>query len=75
MAREFTRLKEIEGERAKRRQAHGQTAPGKTLMENLPQPSEGTARDIAAQKLGMSGKSAEMGVQVGIHGRKWSTRA
>lgn len=73
MAREFQRLKEIEGERAKRRQG---ARTDLNIVENLP-PSEpeGKARDIAAQKLGMSGKSAENATQVGIYGRKRTNTA
>lgn len=33
---------------ARKRQAHGQTAPGKTLVETIPQASSGKARDHAA---------------------------
>lgn len=41
-------LPELEAE-AKARQAHGSTAPGKTLVEKVPQASEGKARDRAAE--------------------------
>ena len=35
---------------AKERQAHGKTAPGKTLVEKIPQATKGRAREIAAKK-------------------------
>jgi hypothetical protein len=41
-----------QAERARRRQAHGQTAPGKTLQVNSPE-AAGQARDLAAAKLGI----------------------
>ncbi len=54
---------EAEGDRGgagRGRQAHGQNAPGKTLVENLPPAfTRGKSRDLAAKKLGLSGKSAE----------------
>jgi len=33
---------------------HGQTAPGRTLVENFPQPFKGKARDKVAMKLGLT---------------------
>ncbi len=45
---------------AKKRQAHGLTAPGKTLVENVPQaskPPEMKSRDQAAAAVGVSGKT------------------
>lgn len=63
MAREFTRLKEIEGERALVRKSLGGQG-GIQDVENLPHVDPGKARDIAAQKLGMSGKSAENAAKV-----------
>lgn len=42
---------------AKARQAHGQTAPGKTLVEKLPPASEGKARDQVGKIVGVSGKT------------------
>lgn len=49
MAREFTRLKEIEAERAKRRQG---TRTDLNIVENLPPGEpEGKARDIAAVRI------------------------
>ena len=41
---------------ARERQAHGRTAPGKTLMDSSPEAS-GTARDIAGATFGVSGRS------------------
>ena len=62
--REGDRLCEIERERAKARQAvyHGnQHESG--LKENFPEVQNGQSRDIAAKKLGMSGKSMEKGIE------------
>lgn len=50
------KLKAWHAVRAKERQAHGQTAPGKTLPEDLPEASAGDARDHAAKAVGVSGK-------------------
>ena len=48
-------------EAAKKRQGHGMTAPGVTLVENLPQALEGERRppatDEAAELFGVSGRS------------------
>lgn len=63
-AREYKKLKEIETKRAKKRQSHGKTAPGKTLRESLPQASKGKAREKAAKKVGMSGRTAEKAAKV-----------
>lgn len=41
---------------AKMRKAHGATAPGKTLLANLPEASNGTAREKAGERLGVSGR-------------------
>jgi ParB family transcriptional regulator, chromosome partitioning protein len=61
---EAEELEAIERARAKERQAHGQTAPGKTLMETFPQAS-GTTRDKVAEKVGLgSGKTYEKAKQV-----------
>jgi site-specific DNA-methyltransferase (adenine-specific) len=43
-------------EEAKKRQAHGQTAPGRTLVENVPQALP-RSRDQAALAVGISGKT------------------
>jgi len=51
--REGDRLQEIERERAKARQG---TRTDLNIPENLPECSGGQSRDIAAKKLGMSGK-------------------
>jgi hypothetical protein len=51
------RAREIYEREAKERQAHGETAPGKSLMENLPQAIKGTARDIAGKAFGVSVRS------------------
>ncbi len=58
-AREFQKLKEIEAERAKERQG-----TRNDLVENFPQCSEGKSRDLAAAKVGMSGKTAEKAAEV-----------
>ena len=50
------RLQEIERERAKARQDVGRPKSGE-VKENFPQDNTGQSRDIAAKKLGMSGKS------------------
>lgn len=70
-AREYKLLKEIEAERAKGRQSHGETAPGKRLGENSPKRSKGKktgkkgkSSDAAAEKVGMSSKTAEKAAKV-----------
>lgn len=50
-------LEHEEGE-AKKRQSHGQTAPGKTLVETLPQ-ANGKSRDKAGERVGVSGRSID----------------
>ena len=47
-------LKEDMAKLARERQAHGQTAPGKTLVANLPQASEPKTRDVLADMAGVS---------------------
>ena len=42
---------------AKKRQAHGLTAPGKSLLETFPEAIQGNARDQAGDLFGVSGKS------------------
>ena len=49
-------LKPMFEKQAKERQAHGQTAPGKTLKADLPEVSKGQARDQAAAAVGVSGR-------------------
>jgi ParB family chromosome partitioning protein len=49
------RKREILAGQAKERKAHGMTAPGKTLPENLPAASE--TRDAVAAEIGVSGKT------------------
>ncbi|MCL6611362.1 MAG: hypothetical protein K6T66_07485 [Peptococcaceae bacterium] len=56
------RLEQVERLKAKERQAHGQTAPGKTLLENFPEALEenGNSRDKVAEQVGFgSGKNYE----------------
>lgn len=60
-AREFQKLKEIEAERAKERQAV--QYKGSSLVENLPE-VKGTSRDLAAAKVGMSGKPVKKAAEV-----------
>ncbi len=47
------RLKDHYAAEARKRQAHGQTAPGKTLTANLPEAS-GEAREKAADAVNVS---------------------
>ena len=47
------RRREIVAGQAKERKAHGMTAPGKTLVENLPPASDKT-RDSIAAEIGVS---------------------
>lgn len=65
-AREFQRLKEIEAEKAKERIVEGGRKGGKSKGPvNLPEASEsGDSRDKAAEKVGMSGKTAEKASEV-----------
>jgi ParB family chromosome partitioning protein len=56
------RLEQVERLKARERQAHGQTAPGKTLVDNCPQALEetGRTRDKIAEAVGFgSGKTYE----------------
>lgn len=64
IGREASVLLRIEQERARRRQAHGATAPGKTLVEPVPQATPGKSRDHVGAKLGVSGKTAERAAHV-----------
>ena len=69
-AREYTQLKEIEEERAKKRQGHGQTARGRNASGNislsvLTPKNKGQSRDKAAEAVGFgSGKTAEAAAAV-----------
>ena len=67
-AREYEHLKTIEAERAKKRQAHGQTAPGKRLGANYPKRSDSTKQgkssELAAEKVGLSTRTAERAAAV-----------
>lgn len=63
-AREFKHLKQIEEERAKKRQKASK-GRGKKGKENFPDLLEtGQSRDKAAEKVGMSGKTAEAAAEV-----------
>lgn len=64
-AREFQHLKRIESERARERMRQG-GGDKKSGKENLPDPisNTGQARDIAASRVGMSGRTAEKAAQV-----------
>jgi hypothetical protein len=63
--REGKRLQEIERERAKARQAENAKTNNPNIKnpENLPDSVKGDSRDIAAKKLGMSGKNLERGIE------------
>jgi N6-adenosine-specific RNA methylase IME4 len=43
-------------EEARKRQAHGMTAPGKTLVELVPEASDGSSSDKAGEVIGISGQ-------------------
>ena len=43
-------------EEARKRQAHGMTAPGRTLTELIPKAFKGEARNIAGEMLGVTGR-------------------
>ncbi len=59
------RAKEIYKKQAKERQAHGKTAPGKTLMDKWPQAFEATtSRDAAGKAFGVSGRSVDRATTV-----------
>ncbi len=64
------RLEQVERLKARERQAHGQTAPGKTLQENFPEALErGQTRDKVAELVGFgSGKTYEKIKFVAEHG-------
>ncbi|GAB6909851.1 hypothetical protein DESC_930021 [Desulfosarcina cetonica] len=67
-AREFSKLKEIEAERAKRRQLAELKQNREPVVKNSPPREEtGKARDIAAKKVGMSGRTAETDLGHGGH--------
>ncbi len=63
-AREFGRLSEALAAMARKRQAHGKTAPGKTLGGNSPQANAGRAKDQAAEQVGMDRSTAEKALEV-----------
>lgn len=57
VAREYKKLKEIESERAKRRK-EANLKQNSTDTENFPaRENKGEARDLAAQKVGISGRT------------------
>jgi DNA modification methylase len=58
------RLKGLYEEEARARQAHGQTAPGKTLGANLRQASKGKASTKAAEAVSVSGRLVESASKV-----------
>lgn len=59
------KIKPMFEEEAKARQAHGQTAPGRTLVANLPPlPDKGKSRDKAAQSVNVSPRSVESASKV-----------
>lgn len=63
-AREFRILKEIEAERAGKRQRATLKKGTSPVMENIPQREKGATRDKAAEAVGMSGKTAEHAAEV-----------
>lgn len=58
------RTRAIYDRQARERQGHGQTAPGQTLTENLPEASKGESRDAAGKAVGVSGKSVDYATKV-----------
>jgi ParB-like chromosome segregation protein Spo0J len=59
------RAKPMFEEEARKRQAHGQTAPGKTLVANLPEALDaGTSRDKAAAIVNVSPRTVETAAKV-----------
>jgi ParB/RepB/Spo0J family partition protein len=64
IAREFQELKKIEEEKAKKRQATSTGGSNPQLVVNLPQAEKGKSRDLAAEKLGVSGRTAEKAAKV-----------
>ena len=46
-------IKAIESERAKQRQAHGQTAPGKNASGHVSVSDKGETRDKVAEQIGL----------------------
>ena len=71
---EADHLEAIERERARERQAHGQTAPGTTLKETFPEAFKGQTRDKVAAATGIgSGRTYDpCPVQLVHHG--WGAR-
>lgn len=63
-AREYSKLAEANAALARKRQAHGKTAPGKTLPEAVPEASKGEAKEQAAAEVGLSRKTAEKAREV-----------
>ena len=51
-----TELKPLLEEEARKRQAHGMTAPGTTLVEQIPEANKGAARDKAVKLINVSGR-------------------
>jgi ParB-like chromosome segregation protein Spo0J len=65
IAREFVELQRIEVEKAKERQvAHLKQGDKILVVENFPQREMGKSRDLAAEKLGVSGRTAEKAAKV-----------
>ena len=62
---EAEQLEAIERERARARQAHGQTSPGTTLKEIFPEAFKGQARDHVASAIGIgSGRTYDKAAKV-----------
>lgn len=68
--KEYQELKDVEEERARKRQLAAQNnhAAGevKAVPENFPElvKEKGEARDLAAARVGLSGKTAEKGAEI-----------
>jgi ParB family chromosome partitioning protein len=62
--REFGVLRMIEEERARLRQVAELKQNKATVPENLPERTRGDSRDLAANRIGLSGKTAERGAEV-----------
>ena len=58
---EAEELKDIESERAKQRQVHGQTAPGKNASGHVSVSDKGETRDKVAEQIGLgSGRTYDI---------------
>ena len=55
LAEALEKIEKIEKRKAKKRQGHGQTAPGKNAGGKLPSASEGKTRDRIGESVGSTG--------------------